>query len=279
MAQRRRNELELNFDSLTDLITNLAGGFILLVLLLMGVTRPAQSQNKGAAESAPTPAPAAPESGDRAATPLRLRLNALRTQVQSVDQEIGKLREDLPSLRTEVDELLKKVDSLQPPKPEKPKEEAKKVTKVPFRPPLEHDVPDLKTRTGFVCRNDRVFVIDFEGLIEEVNKLKGPISGSVTISPPGGDYTLKIPEMELLPKAGHDGETIDEILRPDSNYQKAVNAGDRRKDVLQFAVYPDSFAVFRAARNVTWEKKFESGLAFVKEGKPINLGRGSVAAQ
>ena len=37
----RKTEVELCFDSMTDLITNLAGGLILVVLLLMGMTQAA----------------------------------------------------------------------------------------------------------------------------------------------------------------------------------------------------------------------------------------------
>ena len=42
MARRRRSELELCFDSMSDLITNLAGGLVLIALLVLGVTQPSR---------------------------------------------------------------------------------------------------------------------------------------------------------------------------------------------------------------------------------------------
>src|SRR4051794_24932225 len=92
MAKRRMSQIELNFDSMTDLITNLAGGLILLVLLLLGVTREAVSQSK----PAPPPAPAEEEpqeAGDRSAKALRQRINDLQIELKSIESSLQRLDE------------------------------------------------------------------------------------------------------------------------------------------------------------------------------------------
>lgn len=59
MKRRRRQDgIELNFDGLTDAVTNLVGTLILLVVLVMALTHEAQP-HKGGSSSEPPPGPAA----------------------------------------------------------------------------------------------------------------------------------------------------------------------------------------------------------------------------
>lgn len=89
MARRRDSDVELSFDSMTDLVTNLAGGLILVVLLLMGMTRNAQ-----------------PVVEDKSVRQLYELANELRAEIQAVDQHLRRSEEEVDMIRREVEALL-----------------------------------------------------------------------------------------------------------------------------------------------------------------------------
>lgn len=282
MARRRRTELDLNFDSLTDLVTNLAGGFILLVLLLMGVTRPASSQNE-----APSPPPPPKESnqGDleqKSMAPLLARVNQLKAQVRGVDQEIDKVKADLPALKDEVEALIRKAEAIQPPKPVKEEGEQPVARTVPFRPPVERDA-DKQTGVGFVCQDGRVSIFDSAAYDREVDRVGDKFQvGENPVTVPGGDFDVIVFSLggkqilygKFQRKAGHVGETIDEFLKPDSRFQNLLNGIDNQKEYVQFVVYPDSFDAFRRCRDLVWSKKFDAQWSPIEAGAVITMGRG-----
>lgn len=104
MGKRRNSEVELCFDSMTDLITNLAGGLVLIVLLLLGITR-----------DAPPPVPEKPKpvakvgtkTEEKSIRPLQDRLNQLRIELDAANKDMQVMDNKIPELRREVDELLK----------------------------------------------------------------------------------------------------------------------------------------------------------------------------
>lgn len=98
---QRRTDVELCFDSMTDLITNLAGGLILIVLLLLAITRvaprPAASPGvEGAAHA-----------GERPVRPLLTRLDRLQDDLDRVNGAIANDGNRLKALEQQVAELLK----------------------------------------------------------------------------------------------------------------------------------------------------------------------------
>lgn len=104
MAARKRNsELQLNFDGLTDSVTNLVGDLILLVVLLIGVTKeavraPAESLSIETGENKKAP---------KSIVPLLDRINLLQSELQQVHREVAQLEGRLPDLRAEVEQLLR----------------------------------------------------------------------------------------------------------------------------------------------------------------------------
>ena len=100
---RRTSEIELCFDSMTDLITNLAGGLVLLVLLLMGMT----TEGGGKADVAASPPPAA-GAGQKSIKPLEQQAQVLKAEIALMDKNIANLESRLPALQAEIEALLKR---------------------------------------------------------------------------------------------------------------------------------------------------------------------------
>ena len=100
MARQRRDQaLVLSFDGLTDVVTNLAGTLILLVVLILGVTRAAQ---RGGSP------PSAPPEGNRRLENLLREVQALEMQTRLIDRQIQQMEEDLPELEKRANELRQK---------------------------------------------------------------------------------------------------------------------------------------------------------------------------
>jgi hypothetical protein len=287
MATRRTSNVELCFDSMTDLITNLAGGLILLVLLLLGVTREASSQSP--------PPPAVPEgtrdAGEKTVRPLRNQINLLRAEIAAIEQDVKGLEAQLPVLSQQVKELIEKAGQVQPPKERKEeKEETKEPTMVEFRPPLRR-VSSKDTNVAFVCEQDRVYIFDLDAYGQARKDRK--LQKGETLQVASGDYDvtiidlvelslgnqlLQIPRARLVRKVGRQGESVQSLRDPQSAFQARLNQLDPDKSVLQFQVYPDSFLVFRDARSLAWEKKFDLGWIPKEAGSSIEVGAGRAGA-
>jgi hypothetical protein len=115
MPARRVSEIELCFDSMTDLITNLAGGLVLLVLLLMGMT----TEGGGRADVAAAPPPPAAGAGQKSIKPLEQQAQVLRTEIAIMDKNISSLESRLPALQAEIEALLKRAKRSAAPAPGK----------------------------------------------------------------------------------------------------------------------------------------------------------------
>lgn len=109
MARGRRNErVVLNFDGLTDAVTNLTGTLILLVVLIFGITTEARTPS-------PPPPPSPPAEKTHQGKPIRpllQKIEILRLQIEQTDQQIRMLGDDLPRLEAQVQELQQKADAL-----------------------------------------------------------------------------------------------------------------------------------------------------------------------
>ena len=99
---RRNSEVELCFDSMTDLITNLAGGLILIVMLLLAITREAPKPLE------PRPGSAGKQtSGEKSTLELSKRIFNLKIDTDRVDNEIIVDKQQLDELEKRAEELLK----------------------------------------------------------------------------------------------------------------------------------------------------------------------------
>lgn len=109
MSRRRPNHFDLNFDSLTDLITNLAGGFTLLVLLLWGITQQGEDNMAYSPKHTPMPKTASGkrDAGDQSLIPLQKRAIALRAETQGFQRDLDQLEQEIPQLRKELEDLIK----------------------------------------------------------------------------------------------------------------------------------------------------------------------------
>ncbi len=98
---RRNSEVELCFDSMTDLITNLAGGLILVVMLLLGLTReaPKTLETRPGSVGKQT-------TGEKPTNELVRRLNHLQVDTIRVDAEISADEQLLRELDRKATELL-----------------------------------------------------------------------------------------------------------------------------------------------------------------------------
>lgn len=104
MALRRTSQLELCFDSMTDLITNLAGGLVLVVLLLLGMT-----QETKKVESEVEFATMVKKKGigsGKSIHPLETQSQVLRAEILALEKNIASMEAKLPKLQQEVEELL-----------------------------------------------------------------------------------------------------------------------------------------------------------------------------
>lgn len=90
MAARRSSELDLCFDSMTDLITNLAGGLILIVLLVLGLTQPA------------------PPPGSVSVRQLYDQANEIQLEAEHLNQQLRQSEQQLDVLRQETEDLERK---------------------------------------------------------------------------------------------------------------------------------------------------------------------------
>ena len=108
MAKRNPAQIELCFDSMTDLITNLAGGLVLVALLLLGMTQEVKHVHQ-ASEFAT--AKKKQEGGSKSLSPLERQSEILRAELVAMEKNIASLEAKLPKLQQDVDTLLDRAKS------------------------------------------------------------------------------------------------------------------------------------------------------------------------
>lgn len=285
MAKRRSSEVVLCFDSMTDLITNLAGGLLLIVLLLLGITRPALSQTP--------PRPAAKDQrgdGDKSVAPLRERVNLLQREIGEVDKRLKQLNQNLPALKGELEDLLRRANALQPPKPAEKAAERPKARDVAFRPPFMK-IARGKKEIGFLVENRRVSVVDYAAIKRDLIAALGGEDAKptgrvpVSLEMPGSDFRvegtiefrdpLQI-DLTMVRKPGANGEALAEIRRPDSRFQAALRAHSAKDFVVTIMAYHDSFDAMPEVRQLAWDADFEVGWEPKAPGEPMRLSTGGV---
>lgn len=105
MSRSRHQELELNFDGLTDALTNLVGTLILFVFLLLAVTGDKRSE----AETPPAMAALWEQTGEvHSSAELTRRILDLQAELGDLEANTGALESEIESLRARAGELAKR---------------------------------------------------------------------------------------------------------------------------------------------------------------------------
>jgi len=94
----KSSEFEINFDGLTDSVTNLAGALILLVVLLLGVTT-------NAVQTTPSPPPVAPGVGTGSLDGLLEQVVVMRAELRSAGAQLDEVERDVRGLREKIGQL------------------------------------------------------------------------------------------------------------------------------------------------------------------------------
>lgn len=296
MAQRRVSEFSLNYDSLTDLITNLAGGLIMLVLLLFGMTK-GTTEEARARDSLrrPPPTKTDPNASRKAAT-LKTEVRVLEAQDRDLDERLARLRE-------EAEELKRLAASQQPAEHEDPAGRKDQAALVTFRPPMMREAgANEKVSAFFVFMKQSIFMLDFVDYTNTLDELISELQATaqrggdidqyekgVVRRLQGGDFDFKFqlllirekdevvgaaPIVELIPKPGATGEGRDAAFAARSNYLGTLDRLQPETQYISFFVYPDSFELFRDARDLAMRRRFSYNWEPMQAGTPIQLGAG-----
>lgn len=233
---------------------------------------------------------AEPRPSDRSEYAARLAREGLNTagaQATDLDRRWAEVLREL----NELEDLL----AHPPAKDEPNKSAAEGVQKVWFRPPLARRTP--KQPIGVVCENGRFSLLDFPALNDRLAnllpKLSTPRAGQrVPFSLNDSDFRFELVTeearvtvqgkqvsrlrqyVEAVRKAGHPGQTWEELSHSDSWFQQALARANPDQSFVSFAVWPDSFEAFRRARAVAWERQFEVGWEPQEAGQALRLGAG-----
>jgi len=101
-VQQAGHSIELNFDGLTDAVTNLAGSLVLLVVLIFAISReqplrpdqqPERFEHQGY--------------GEKTVKALLARINDLKAQIKREEEQISRLESAIESLEEEIMPLSK----------------------------------------------------------------------------------------------------------------------------------------------------------------------------
>lgn len=350
MYRRRRTHKEkivFSFDSFLDVVANVNGIIIRLILVAFVGARAYHSSmtfiDEPIPEVAPDAAVAAPPTPTRSDDPLsallesqRLELADLRNQLaakasqaEGTGFQARKVDAQLVALRQMREALARQSTNLK----EATKTEADAARSValsldelarrgaalrsaiaeiesipPPRKELRYHTPVSKTVTSdeifFECKGGRATYLDLPGMIREIEDgmkekeelLRERFSVDGVTQPSGAfrvRYTIErrrnmaealgdpsaprdrvffaygLSRFVVEPIAPIRGETLEQALRPSSEFRQSVDALDSQT-VVTFWVYPDSFALFRALRDYLYERGVEVAGRPLPADEPIS---------
>lgn len=275
----------------------MAGRFVAARSILVGISLLVFCAGRTShSQSLPT---AAPGRSSSLQDLLESRIAALRTQVGSLDRQIVSLRQRIPEAERQLDELIREAEAVSIPDPQSETEEETEEDprEVPFRPPMLRTV-QKGTPLAIVCTNNRAAILDLERYLEMEAQLMSNSSRLRSFLNGGGgkldagDFEIQwviveerstgwVVSKELVPKPNRRGESADIAVTESSNLQQRLRQLDAEESVIQFAVYPDSYDVFRAVRAVLWDRKFDINWVPYRHDKTIRISgtQGGVGAQ
>ena len=299
MAQRRVSEITFNFDSLTDLVTNLAGALIMIVLLFFGLSSERVKQ-------AATLAEMGPKRSGGSAPRSSLRVPALRVEVTEIEAKLKEQEDAVRNLRGEIAEIDRKAAREQPKEFADPGGEPGKPALVELRPPMLTTGDDLRTGAFIVVSHDRVFFLplpDFrqksteiqKEFVEALNQTSDPknLTFSADRRLTSGDFNIHFSAQHisktvtrtkatysftggttLIKKPDAVGETEEQVLGPGSHYHALIDQLDPKKDAISFAVYAGGFELFRKIRSsiLKQDRSFRYNWGPLSTGDDVPIG-------
>ncbi|MBI1899521.1 MAG: hypothetical protein HYS13_00225 [Planctomycetia bacterium] len=306
MAKPRNDEPAFGSDSFLDVITNVVGIVIILVMLVgMRIKHapPPQPDTRAdelaaATQTAETleedvlrlktslAAIDAEEQGARGRLAGRLaqapREEELASQLadgrRRFQKEIEQSQRSLLDLQRQLADLqgqLKDAMSVRP-----------KITQIQSYPsPVSRTVDGPEAH--FQLLGGRVAYVPFKelaGMMEsdvyrkmstlrnspELAAVVGPLRGfslSYTIKHPEGSSMAYLAKVTFVPESSQMGESLNESLRADSSFRAALAQYDSKTTVVTLWTYPDSFAEYRRLKKDLYE------LGYSVAGRPLPHGR------
>jgi hypothetical protein len=194
-------------------------------------------------------------------------------KLQNLRQQKNKLQNDLKSVEVKV----RKVKGLLAKAPKSSGQTLSKEVSLPDpKPAIAGSTP-----YRFLCRNGKVFPLDDFGLREKVssvikkagikpnkdkeydakkflNAINGGKVGDTFFSVIAREDKDKVIRFTVERK-DQSGENEASLIKSGSKYTKSLLPLTPRKNYLLFEVFPDSFGVYMAARNMANERKFPAG--------------------
>lgn len=200
-----------------------------------------------------------------AATNLAATQEALTRRLGLLDVEFATLRKEIAAI----------TPSGKPPdEPQKPKAPQQ----VRYRPPLERETK--KDSIMVVCESGTLTLIDLPALTAHAKTIRDFREGQAISYPHSPfDFVVKFREqrltLEVRRKAGAEGRGVTVATSDRERMRELLSKIPADSNYPDFMVYPDSYPLFRAAREVAWEMKLEFDWTPMSSGKPIVLGAGA----
>jgi hypothetical protein len=332
-------------DSFVDVVTNLVGILIVLVLIVGVRVKPAwrASQTASAATEPTTTDGAAAKAADDAKAAAAKELTDLKAtadgverdvrqvakQIADVDGELARRaveREKVATLISaaehEIDDHRSKLDGAAREEFDLKRQAAgleselqasqSELQRAKNAPPpvaeLKHYMTPI-SRTVFgkeihfrLC-DHRIAYLPMDELIERAKTeihaegtsaseltdhvhIVGPFGGftmeftmTMEPGPDRGQYAISLKESRFLPAPGQIGETTDDALRPDSEFNRRLNTLDRQQTTVTIWVYPESFPDYRRINDELYRLGFGIAARPMPVGMPIGMSsRGTRSA-
>jgi hypothetical protein len=208
--------------------------------------------------------------------PLAHRVASLKAQIRVADEQIAVLQQRMPELERQLDKLAERAGAVQLRNKEEETEPSVKAPprEVAFGTPIALKAKK-KTPILLVCEEGRVSIADFEMVKRELDRtLTTAASKQRFVESKGGTFDaddfevrvaliilgpIAIPQQQAIRKRGRAGESLEEVRLSSSRLRQRLGRlrTQAHDSVIQFAVYPDSYDVFRAVRQMAWEKAVE----------------------
>jgi hypothetical protein len=237
--------------------------------------------------------------GDAASDLLARRVASLKAQIQTTDAQIALLERRLAGIEKTIDDLVEQADAIEMPEPEPEEEEDRKKQprEVAFRPPILRTMK-LETPLALICEEGRVYTLDFDrsnkaiktcmdneaSLMQFINAKGGTFDAGdydrvLTLTIRGNDVAISD---RYARKSGSNlGEPHQDAVGSSSRLRKRLAELNAAKSAIQFAVYPDSFDMFRDVRQIVWDGKFNVNWNPMVHGEKLSVGasEGGIAVQ
>jgi hypothetical protein len=326
----RSREIPFSFDSFLDVVANVVGIIIRLILVVWVSARSYESVQKYAAQAAKQGAvvatkphdatPASPDQSERELQELQARLAQALARIGLLDREIAEEGQAQRQLHAQTALVAQRrlafahTDAAVPPddvesirRREQMLEE--RIATLENLAPIRHELryrtpvsrPVQAEEIFFECRAARVSFIDLTALTADIRRnmdrmrseLRDQWRVNAVTDSVGAfrlQYTLErdrgLPEAVQLsgppdhtagfrfslcdwivePLRDDRGEDLRLALSPDSEFHRIVDQLDPSQHAVTFWVYPDSFALYRALRDVLYDR------GLMVAGRPLPVG-------